>query len=43
MSFLFKDRLERMLFSRIFVLRGRVLLLHNFLGGPLRLEHAECG
>ena len=43
MDFLFEDRLKRMPFCRNSILRSAVLLLHNFLGGALRLQHAECG
>jgi hypothetical protein len=43
MDFIFENWLERMPFSRNSILRSQVLLLHNFLGGALRLQHAECG
>ena len=42
-GFFFEDRLERMPFGRNSILSGAVLLLHNFLGGPLCLQHAERG
>ena len=42
-DFLFEDWLERMSLSRNSILRSLILLLHNFLGGALRLQHAERG
>lgn len=40
-DFFFEDRLERMPFSRKSILSSAVLLLHNFLGGALCLQHAK--